>query len=113
MIEKHLLKLRARDEVSDEEERVLRALVSETREVAGKVTIIRPGQPLSTSTLLLEGLMCRYKDLSEGQRQITELHVAGDFVDLHSFTLKRLDHSIMALTPCRIAVVPHERLRAL
>jgi CRP-like cAMP-binding protein len=113
MIEKHLLKLRARDIVTAEEEKVLRALVSETREVPAKSTVIRARQRLTKSTLLLEGLMCRYKDLSEGQRQISELHVAGDFVDLHSFTLKHLDHNIMALSPCRIAVVPHERLRAL
>jgi CRP-like cAMP-binding protein len=57
--------------------------------------------------------MCRYKDLRNGSRQISELHVAGDFVDLHSFTLKKLDHSIMTLTPCRIAPVPHERLKAI
>lgn len=113
MIEKHLMKLRMRDTVSDEEEQVLRALVSEVQEVPAKRTIIRAGQKLTTSTLLLDGVMCRYKDLSEGQRQITELHVSGDFVDLHSFTLKRLDHSIMALSPCRVAIVPHERLRAL
>jgi CRP-like cAMP-binding protein len=113
MIDKHLLKLRARDEVTAEEEAVLRALVSEVRDVAAKATVIRAEQRLTTSTLLLEGLMCRYKDLSDGQRQITELHVAGDFVDLHSFTLKRLDHSIMALAPCKVGVVPHERLKAL
>jgi CRP-like cAMP-binding protein len=88
-------------------------LVLEVRDVAPKSTLIRAGQRLTTSTLLLEGLMCRYKDLSDGQRQISELHVAGDFVDLHSFTLKRLDHNIMALTGCKIAVIPHERLRAL
>ena len=55
--------------------------------------------------------MCRYKDLTNGQRQITELHVPGDFVDLHSFTLKKLDHNILTLTPCRVALVPHSRLR--
>jgi CRP-like cAMP-binding protein len=65
---------------------------------------------LSFSVLLLEGLLCRYKDLSDGQRQITELHVPGDFADLHSFTLKRLDHNIMTITPCRVAIVPHEKL---
>jgi CRP-like cAMP-binding protein len=54
--------------------------------------------------------MCRYKDLKDGQRQVTELHVAGDFADLHSFTLKRLDHSVMTLTPCRVGIVPHEKL---
>jgi len=110
MIEKHLLKLRARDTVSAEEEDFLRGLISETRDVAAKATIIRAEQVLGHSTMLLEGWMCRYKDLPNGQRQITALHVAGDFVDLHSFTLKRLDHSIMALTPCRIGMVPHRRL---
>ena len=63
--------------------------------------------------LLLDGLVCRYKDLRNGQRQITELHVPGDFADLHSFTLKRLDHNLLTLTPCRIAIVPHERLKAI
>ena len=30
---------------------------------------------------------------------------------MHSFTLKRLDHHVITLTPCRVAVLPHERLR--
>jgi CRP-like cAMP-binding protein len=110
VIEKHLMRLRARDTVSAEEERAIRDAMLEPRDVAARTTIIRAGQLLSTSTLLLDGLMCRYKDLRNGQRQITELHVPGDFVDLHSFSLKRLDHNIMALTACRIAMVPHERL---
>ena len=113
MIESHLMKLRARVDIDAEEEAVLRALPSETRTVMAKATIIRAGDLLSHSTLLLEGLMCRYKDLSDGQRQITELHLAGDFVDLHSFTLKRLDHNIMAMSQCRIALVPHDRLKRL
>ena len=110
MIDKHLRKLRARDEISAEEEGVIREAVGIAREVPARTTIIRAGDVLSNSTMLLDGLMCRYKDLRNGERQITELHVAGDFVDLHSFTLKRLDHNIMALTPCRISLVPHERL---
>jgi CRP-like cAMP-binding protein len=110
MFDKHLMKLRARDDVSQREEQLLRSLVSEERRVAARKTIIRAGEELETSTLLLEGMMCRYKDLRDGSRQICELHVAGDFVDLHSFTLKKLDHNIMSLTACTTAVVPHERL---
>lgn len=113
MIDKLLLKLRARDAVSEEEAAVLRDLVAEIRQMDAKATYIRAEQRLTTSTLLLDGVMCRYKDLNQGQRQITALHIPGDFVDLHSFTLKRLDHNILALTPCRVAVVPHERLTAL
>lgn len=113
MIEAHILKLRARDEVSPEEERAIRAVFTETREVSADQTVVRAGEDLSVSLLLLDGLLCRYKDLRDGSRQISELHVAGDFADLHGFTLKRLDHSVMALTRCRIALAPHERVKAL
>jgi CRP-like cAMP-binding protein len=113
VIEKLLLKLRARDDVSAEEESILRGVVSETKDVAADVTVVRADVDLTTSNILLEGLMCRYKDLYNGERQITELHVPGDFVDLHSFPLKRLDHNVMSLVPCKIALVPHERLQAI
>lgn len=113
MIEGHLLKLRARDDVSAEEERVLRALFSEVREVPADRTVIRAGDDLSVSVLLLDGILCRYKDLRDGSRQISELHVPGDFADLHGFTLKHLDHSILTLTPCRLALAPHDRLERL
>lgn len=110
LIDRHLLKLRARDAVTPEEEQAIRDSVAEVRSVPADEIVVRAGVVLTFSVLLLEGLMCRYKDLSDGQRQITELHVPGDFADLHSFTLKRLDHNIMTITPCRIAIVPHEAL---
>ncbi len=109
--DKLLLKLRARDTVSEEEEAVLRDSFSELREVGAGRTIVRSGVTLEESILLVEGLACRYKDLADGQRQIMELHVAGDFVDLHGFLLKRLEHNVGALTPVRLAAVPHDRLR--
>jgi CRP-like cAMP-binding protein len=113
MIEKALLKLRARDAMSDEEERVLRDVVARTEDVPADRIVVRAGEELSFSILLLDGLMCRYKDLRNGERQIMELHVPGDFLDLHGFLLKRLDHNVMALVPCRIAIAPHSRLAAI
>jgi CRP-like cAMP-binding protein len=110
MIEKHLMKLRARDDITADEERALRDAVGEVIDYPADHTFITAGRELSCSTLLVEGFLCRYKDLSGGQRQITEVHVAGDFADLHSFTLKYLDHNVMALTPSKIVQVPHEKL---
>lgn len=110
MIERHLLKLRARSPVGAEEEQAIRDAVREVRTYPADHLAIRAGERIEFSTLLLDGIMCRYKDLSDGQRQITELHVPGDFADLHSFTLKRLDHNIMTISPCRVAIVPHENL---
>lgn len=108
-----LLKLQVRDLIGREEEEVLRASVAEIREHPAGRTIVRSGTTLSASTLLVEGIVCRYKDLADGQRQIMELHVAGDFVDLHGFLLKRLDHNIGTMTPVRIALVPHDALRGI
>ena len=111
MIEKLLLKLRARDEIDPVEEAALREMIGRVEDVPADRTVIRADEVIEESTVLIDGLMCRYKDLRDGSRQISELHVPGDFLDLHSFTLKRLDHSIMALTPCRIALVPHTKLK--
>jgi len=104
-------KLRVRDTISAEEEQVLRDAVSEVREVrAGKV-LVRHGAPLHESTLLIDGIICRYKDLASGERQIQELHVPGDFADLHGFMLKRLDHNIASVSRAVIALVPHDNLK--
>jgi len=110
MIERHLLKIRARDALSAEEEQAIRSALGEVRDVPAGQTVIRANEELTKSTLLLSGLMSRFKDLRNGQRQVTELHVPGDFADLHSFTLKRLEHDVVTLTPCRIVTVPHENL---
>ena len=111
MIEVHLKKLRARDDVTAAEEKTIRGLVSEVVDVPADRTVIRHHTELSNSVLLLDGWMARAKDLPSGERQLAELHVAGDFVDLHGFTLKHLDHDVISITRCRIAYVPHERLK--
>jgi CRP-like cAMP-binding protein len=113
MIEAHLKKLRIRDDISDAEEAAIRETLLEVREVPANATIVHRGQECSESLLLLEGWMARAKELPEGDRQISELQFAGDFVDLHAFTLKRLDHNLVTLTRCRIAAFPHERLKSL
>ena len=105
------LKLRVRDLISDEEEQVVRDAIAEVRELPAGKLIVRAGTILSESTLLFDGFVCRYMDVADGQRQIMEIHVPGDFLDLHGFLLKRLDHNVAAMTPVRYALVPHDALR--
>jgi CRP-like cAMP-binding protein len=111
MISVHLKKLKRRIEISSDEERALRSVVTETRRVGPDQVLIRGGQELNVSLLLIDGWLARAKDLPGGERQVTQLHVAGDFADLHSFTLKCLDHDVMTLSDCIIGVAPHERLK--
>lgn len=111
MISVHLKQLRKRTEISAEEERAIRNCVTETRRLPADEVVVHSGVELNSSLILLDGWMARSKDLESGERQVTELHIAGDFADLHAFTLKRLDHDLLTLTECTVAVVPHERLK--
>ena len=77
MIEAHLKKLRVRDNIGSEEEAAIRAMISEVRDFPADRVIIRRGQELKESLLLLDGWIARTKDLREGGRQISELQFAG------------------------------------
>ncbi len=103
-------KLRLRDGLTDHEADVLRGAVERVEDCEAGHVMAAAGEPLQHSTLLIDGLVARHKDLAAGQRQITELHVPGDFVDLHGYLLKRLEHHVSALTPARIALFPHSAL---
>lgn len=113
MISVHLKKLRKRTDISSEEERAIRNAVAETRKLPPDEIVVHAGEELNSSLILIEGWMARSKDLESGERQVTQLHVAGDFVDLHGYTLKQLDHDMLTLTACSVAVVPHDRIRDL
>jgi CRP-like cAMP-binding protein len=113
MITAHLKKLRLRTTISADEERVIRGLVAESRRSRADTVLVKSGQPLNVSMLVLDGWLVRSKDLPSGERQVMEIHLPGDFADLHGFTLKRLDHDLIAITECVIAYVPHERLTEL
>jgi CRP-like cAMP-binding protein len=53
--------------------------------------------------VLQAGLACRYRILRDGRRQIMNFLIPGDICDLYVFLLKKMDHSISALSPVRIA----------
>lgn len=108
----HLLeRLKQLERISAEEEAEILGLPASERHFSRGEDVVKQGSSPTFSCLLLDGFAARYKVLQDGQRQITALHVPGDFVDLHSFLLKRMDHAIIAVTDCRVAIVPHDKLR--
>ncbi|MBX5230546.1 MULTISPECIES: Crp/Fnr family transcriptional regulator [unclassified Rhizobium] len=113
MIESLLLNLGSRDVLSSEEENLLRSILVKDRQFAVGEDLVSQGSRPPFSTLLLDGFAARYKVMADGSRQITALHVAGDFVDLHAFPVKVMDHGIVALSPCHVALADHADLRAI
>ena len=101
---------RGRGRMTREERQVLEEAVAEVRTIPARRQVVRRGDLTSTSSLLIEGTMCRYMDDRNGHRQLVAVHVPGDFVDLHAFPMKRLDHDIATIDQARIAVFEHRTL---
>lgn len=72
--------------------------------------LLERGAKTDRSTILIEGYIFRTIE-SGDKRFITGVHVPGDFVDLHGFALKRLDHNIDAAGKVKIGSVSHDALR--
>ncbi|WP_395944847.1 Crp/Fnr family transcriptional regulator [Brevundimonas sp.] len=103
-------KLSLRDSVSAEEIAALQDVLGPPREVKAGADIVRQHAHPLHSTLLISGFSARYSTLSDGARQITEINVSGDFIDLHSLLMKQMDHGVLALTDCVVAFAPHAKL---
>jgi CRP-like cAMP-binding protein len=98
--------------LSDEESRALLECCGDVREVGPRQDVIAQGAHTGGVKLLLEGFACRYKMLKDGRRQIVAYFVPGDLCDLRVFILRRMDHSIGALAPCKVATIaPDDVLR--
>lgn len=106
-----LLNLQRRDVLSGEEIAIVEKISAGRNSYPAKWELVAEGDTPTTSCLLLSGFAARYSVLADGRRQITAIHMAGDFVDLHSFLLARMDHSVTLLTDCVVAKVPHAYLR--
>jgi CRP-like cAMP-binding protein len=96
--------------LTEAQRELLRGAVYRTQKYPAKSDIVLEGHRVDQSTLLLSGYTTRYRLLEDGKRQITAIHVPGDFVDLHSFPLKVMDHSVGCLTDCAVAIFPHAAL---
>jgi len=103
-------KLSLRDRLTPEEVAALDQVLGAPYEVPAGADIVRQHTRPQQSTLLISGFSARYTTLEDGARQITEINVAGDFIDLHSLLMKQMDHGVLALTDCVVAQAAHTRL---
>ncbi len=75
--------------------------------------LVCEGDPADRIRMLLSGWAARYKSLEDGRRQIVNLVLPGETCDAQIYLLKRMDHSISALTSVVYAEIERERFEAL
>ena len=60
--------------------------------------MMNEGQKTQSAFILAEGWACSYKMLPDGERQIVDFQVPGDFLGLRSLLFRTIDHSVEAVT---------------
>lgn len=103
---------RLRQAMTAQERRALEQAVSHTEWLDQPSRVIARGDYSDQSTMLIEGFMIRTVE-QDGRRHAVSFHVPGDFVDLHCFALKRLDHNIDTVGRVKVGYVPHTALDAI
>lgn len=105
--------LERRDTISAAERAALENLPWRLRTFPLETEVIAAGSRPEESCFIVSGFASRAVYLPGGGRQLTSIHVPGDFVDLHGLLLKEMDHSVIALTECTMAFAKHSALRKL
>ncbi|RXT46542.1 Crp/Fnr family transcriptional regulator [Bosea sp. Tri-44] len=106
-----VLKLETVTPLSEEERRLLLGLPLSVRRFEAYRDIVSEGERTKQCCLVIEGLVCRYKLVANGERQILSLHIPGDIPDLHSLHIEEMDHSLGTLTAATVGFIPHEAVR--
>ena len=95
----------------DQDDRTaLLALPHSVRNLEPGQYVVREGDKPTHSCLVLSGYAIRHKIAGDGGRQIVNIHLSGDMVDLQNSLLAIADHNVQALSKMSAAFVPREAI---
>lgn len=98
--------------LSEVERAAVAALALEVRHCAAHEDLIVQGQRPEGVFVVMSGFAVRYKLLPDGRRQIVGFCLPGDLCDIRVGLVRRMDHSIGALTPLIAGIVQSDELHA-
>jgi CRP-like cAMP-binding protein len=97
--------------LSDSDVSLLEAMCQRDERFRAGTIIVGEGETPRSAFVVMRGIGCRYRLLSDGRRQILTILIPGDFCELHGFLLKAMDHSVATIGPTRIAAITRETVR--
>jgi CRP-like cAMP-binding protein len=109
-IELLIRKLESIGTLSPAERDALRGLETSQLHVNAHHDVFREGDRPSAITLVLHGLLCRYKIVADGKRQIMSFHIPGDLPDLPCLVIPVMDHNLCSLVASELALIPRVAL---
>lgn len=112
-LEHFLDRLTRRSVLTDEEQKAILDLPAYAAQVPANRDFVHLGERVDHVSLVVEGIVGRFGQNSEGERQITAIHLPGDMADLHSVVQPEGTSALQALSTTTILRIPHASLRTL
>lgn len=91
----------------------VRHLTCAIRRLAAGEDFVKQGDPPRASSVVIEGILARYRVLESGHRQYFSIHFPGDWPDAQGLFLEQMDHSVCAVGAAVVCAIPHEELISL
>jgi CRP-like cAMP-binding protein len=106
-------KLESVTTLSEDERKSLLELPVKVTALGADEDIVREGDKPSQCCLLVEGFLCRYKILPNGNRAILAFYVPGEIPDVHSLHIDVMDDSLGTVAPSKVAFIAHDAMKQL
>ena len=104
-------KLVARSNLGAAERQAILNLPAVPAQIQANRDFVRLGERVHHSCFVVAGLVGRFGQNRDGNRQITAVHIPSDMVDLHSVVAPDACSALQALAVTTILRVPHDALR--
>lgn len=111
-LQRFLDRLLSRSVLTHEEQDAILDLPCHFSEVKANRDFVGLREDVDHASLIVDGLVGRFDQNSEGLRQITAIHIPGDMANLHSVVQPKATSALQALSVATILRVPHEAIRA-
>jgi CRP-like cAMP-binding protein len=105
-------KLEEHSRLSPDDRDTIASLNHVVRKLESNEDLIRQGDDPSVSALVTSGVLARYHLLGSGRRQYLSYHLTGDMPDSQALFIEEMDHSVCAIGPAAVALIPHKELLA-
>ncbi len=105
-------KLASRSALGPVERQAILALPAHPAQIQTNRDFVRLGERVDHASFVVAGMVGRFGQNSEGNRQITAIHLPRDMIDLHSVVAPEASSALQALTVTTILRVPLTALRA-
>jgi CRP-like cAMP-binding protein len=104
-------RLTSRSRLNETEQNAILGLPTRAAQVGTNRDFVRLGERVDHACIVVEGIVGRFGQTSEGARQITALYIAGDAADLNSVVVPKDRSALQALSTTTILRIPHKELR--